>query len=800
MYTLFLVIILFVSSVHAGGWDDFSNNLATDLTPLLTLFGDQLTKQFLSESTTEIDCFIFSISPIGIVTAIVSVIRVAGCPAWRAFVGRSQEDEAHVEAELCSSTSRNVGELYSNGAVARAFGKSTIAEVVHKEPEDKDFYPGGTAGIHTLPEYISQHGHWSTERPETYKWSDIWSRKRLEKPPAVSLSNLEAGFGSTDVPNFPISPNLSLNIGMVKRPPAFIWSVALSGTVLQSAVMIFAALVTYKWQWEKEGARPKAYACPLLVTGTTLLSLGIFFCAFIVGKSTKKCFYYRDREDKASMHWIQPRQVIGEQAFEPYYHSDSNKPTDRLTEYTTSYKINHRVPILAIWATVEITLIGFVLQFIGLRGIHSAVTVAQLAVVLIMSIARATLRMRRVCAGANLLAEYPDEVAGHEISWLALRLGRQDIQRDIESRASNSPANQPVTWPLSSSRHLWVFCGGSGLLDHTDSKPNAGEKVLAYSTRLAHLTDSPTVSSVRFKCEMVQVRQTARNLTEAIESTVNVMFDRFKIKRTWQNKTSIRWGFKCGTSEVSNSIGQAYQSIENRNQHNAYLQLNRAVDYNSRRNSWEFKDRKQVEGLIGLWLWSLISDPRVETINRQTNLRTSTAGDVQVRRVVCTSQTATESDLRKLPGSENWVFSHDMLCGRLSEIGHAGTVWKKLCHEQGQVSYRPFTAQNLGSKSTRLFGWHTVKIPRAQEPEELAVWSISSKSSLMSLCAQGVFGSFLTGILDVLDDDLRQDLVSCPSKTLPETQLRSALVDVFVRSELGSTEEALLCIVPPLLV
>jgi hypothetical protein len=36
--------------VLADGWDDFSDNLATDLAPFLSLFGEQVTKQYLSES------------------------------------------------------------------------------------------------------------------------------------------------------------------------------------------------------------------------------------------------------------------------------------------------------------------------------------------------------------------------------------------------------------------------------------------------------------------------------------------------------------------------------------------------------------------------------------------------------------------------------------------------------------------------------------------------------------------------------------------------------------------------------
>jgi hypothetical protein len=41
--------------MDTNDWDDFANNLATDLAPLITLFGEQVTKQYLSESVGLLD-------------------------------------------------------------------------------------------------------------------------------------------------------------------------------------------------------------------------------------------------------------------------------------------------------------------------------------------------------------------------------------------------------------------------------------------------------------------------------------------------------------------------------------------------------------------------------------------------------------------------------------------------------------------------------------------------------------------------------------------------------------------------
>jgi hypothetical protein len=78
-----------LSSCRADGWDDFLNNLAADLALILAPFGEQMTKQYLSGSITMVDYFIFAMGPIGILTAIISAIRVCGSPSLRTFIGRA---------------------------------------------------------------------------------------------------------------------------------------------------------------------------------------------------------------------------------------------------------------------------------------------------------------------------------------------------------------------------------------------------------------------------------------------------------------------------------------------------------------------------------------------------------------------------------------------------------------------------------------------------------------------------------------------------------------------------------------
>ena len=71
--SLWLVFFACPAIVRADGWDDFSNNLAADLAPILALF-IEMTKQYLSKSITMADYFIFAMASIGILTAIISAI------------------------------------------------------------------------------------------------------------------------------------------------------------------------------------------------------------------------------------------------------------------------------------------------------------------------------------------------------------------------------------------------------------------------------------------------------------------------------------------------------------------------------------------------------------------------------------------------------------------------------------------------------------------------------------------------------------------------------------------------------
>ncbi|KAF4125213.1 Ankyrin Repeat Protein [Geosmithia morbida] len=123
-----------------GWWDDLTNNFASDLAPIISLFGEQVTKQFLSQVVTVMDMLVFSSAPLGIITTVVSAIRVSGDSLLKSLVGRAREPYGAAEVELCSSTSQDVCELWSDGGICRVFGRPRILEFMYREPESARGY------------------------------------------------------------------------------------------------------------------------------------------------------------------------------------------------------------------------------------------------------------------------------------------------------------------------------------------------------------------------------------------------------------------------------------------------------------------------------------------------------------------------------------------------------------------------------------------------------------------------------------------------------------------------------------
>ena len=166
--------------------------------------------QFLSESISLLDNIIFALSPLGVLTAVVSVIRICGSSSLRAFIGRAQEGPAEAEGELLPCVSESTAELFNDGGISRVFGRPRIVEVIAWEKKDPNTGEKSVK-IGTLRDAVKE-GAWSV------KGNDL---------------DVNQIGDHTFMPELDI-PNLSLNKGIKQKDRFWFYAAAIVGAVLQT--------------------------------------------------------------------------------------------------------------------------------------------------------------------------------------------------------------------------------------------------------------------------------------------------------------------------------------------------------------------------------------------------------------------------------------------------------------------------------------------------------------------------------------------------------------------------------------
>ncbi|CAG8083174.1 unnamed protein product [Penicillium olsonii] len=535
MMHLAWLIILFAAFVKADDdWDDFTNNLATDLAPLITLFGERLTKQFLSESISALDNVIFALSPLGVLTAVVSVIRICGSSSLRAFVGRAQEGPAEAESELLPCVSESTAELFNDGGVARVFGRPKIMEIVSWEENHNN--GGTTTRMGTMKEALEQ---------------GAWSCKGKTAP--------------SELPELDI-PNLSLNKGIKRRGQGWFYCAAVLGGVLQSGTIIYAALTVFVFpqHFKKDDKAVASYAFPFYFIGTTLLFIGMFFCAFIMERSSKE--FYLKPEKPSTIYWVQPgNQDVGDQAFNAFL-----AVKDDPDEYIKSVR-DRRFDrkYVEIYSTLASTLLGFILQFVGLRGLHASVILAQLGSTFLMAIIRTCLRTERMAPGENKMRGDRELTSDkkQELDCFAFHLENMNSFDlvPIPDRLASMPS--PRFTP------------------HTGNP--LAKQIIRTRVQLAKLTSNSN-QGLNVNWDDMPIRQVARKLAKAIESTIDLM-NNWGVE--FGTTFEFRLAFKCQQVD-SKSIPEPPGTYS--------IGLMRCGDV----LRWKI-DPNELEAVLGLWVWSL---------------------------------------------------------------------------------------------------------------------------------------------------------------------------------------------------
>ncbi|KAK2002120.1 hypothetical protein LX36DRAFT_652618 [Colletotrichum falcatum] len=800
---LHICIVLLAHAAGTAGadaWDDFANNLATDLAPILALFGEQVTKQFLSESTTMWDNFIFAMAPLGVITAVVSAIRVCSGPSLRAFIGRAQEGGGVAEAELCSSTSRDVCELYHNGAIVRVFGRPKILEIIHDRKEADDELSSGRdpstfkCGIYSFREYIKIRAPGDSEWREAGKPSG----HDIEAPPQPNAAKTPSvSEDDEDSTEFAPNPNLSFNIGIRRSSEYAPWLAAAATFLAQASVLVLGGLIT-SWGWRKEQELPPKWAFPLMSLGTALLCGGMFFCAFLVENSTKERVFHRTSCDesagggkgnllKSNIYVVQPgNQTIGDQTFDPFLFDDSATP---ISQYITSWKIQNSSDELRVWSATVMTGAGFVLQFVGLRAMHSVVSVVQLGAILIASVIRASLRTRRLRREDNVLHDRPDEVEGHELDFLALHMARRSKDGKDEGHLSwvvIGPPAMPQTAETT-----------GGLVKKQPGRPPLGltARTFYYRTRLAELTGQPSIvksiSSTAWGDGLVPARQLAEQLRKAIQSSIKVLYPK------GSGDGTITWKLHMTGAEYD-------QANPSSRAENVWLQLplQGRKDLSS---AWDTIQR-HLEAAIGLWTWSIISDPRMEkpVNSSRSSSKVSKASEVPVCRIMAVGLTQEEVEGAEVE-MKFWTDDFPLTMQRNIVVGGdpralgPDVLWHDV-GDNGTIRSTSSTTTNSlyrhpSQSLLRLFGWQSATLP---SPNGFSL-TTGVNHSVSSACAQDLYQQFLRYAVSNLDSVGGQTkALKGSSRFCVQNEVVSGLVECFKESGLGSTQDAFSVILPAL--
>ncbi len=139
-------------------------------------------------------------------------------------------------------------------------------------------------------------------------WGEDTSRSSVESHPREKLGGCADLAFWVGAPN----PNLSLNLGIVKPHPAVFYGVAAFGFYVQVGILAMTGLTTWKLLWTRDddedktleldqdplaasfrsivSERPEAL---IFICGSFFTCLGMFFCAALIGHSTREFRYRR---------------------------------------------------------------------------------------------------------------------------------------------------------------------------------------------------------------------------------------------------------------------------------------------------------------------------------------------------------------------------------------------------------------------------------------------------------------------------------------------------------------------------
>ncbi|KAJ3473636.1 hypothetical protein NLG97_g10206 [Lecanicillium saksenae] len=545
---------------------------------------------------------------------------------------------------------------------------------------------------------------------------------------------------------------------------------------------------------------------------------------------------------------VQPgNQVVGDQTFDSFSYSDTQEP---LHEYTTSWKdpLQEAAPKTTA-ACVAVTIIGFILQFVSLRVMHSAVSVFQLGAILTMSFVRSMLRTQRLAREQNLLYNRPDQVPGHELDWLAMEIENshkrvsksskaiqiyeidpespKPIKPSLNRTGSGGPTEGAAHQPEGSyvkrvesdkvcsdeTVHICaITCSGPATIssqtereiriEHTNwikerecaqnlEVPHCGARMFYYRARLAQLTSQSLASSKLSNAwgdDLVKARSQANMLKQAIEASVKVLLSDSRLQSDWRGARVLSWSFNA------DACAPGAEELPESSQ--IHLSLKRSPVPGNELSEWR-AEHASLEAVIGLFAWAIISHPVYEEKDSFRN-KVTIPGKWPFKRILAVSDSM--QSLEKVDIElKFWTEDFPVVISRrsLAPLGSPGVSAKfriELRRDRPAMLARQFFPLGLcvGTEGQAL----------DKEPEYLKLFALAAYTNSRSpavLCAHEVYLSFLVAATATVTSIGDKVTVSSGRDGLfLDNDLISKLVDCFASSHLGSRQDAYLIIVSAL--
>jgi len=712
---------------------DFSNNLFSDLGPVLALFGEQVAKQFMSQSLTWLEDVIFAMAPLGIITAIISAVRVGG-PTWlKAVVGRARESEAAAEIELMSSTSHEVCELWNGQALVRVMGSPDIVELLYFEDMAKGGNQYGLLSLETARKKRLLKNSKETRKdgsiraevtPGTKKnvFSSIFSR--ASKSSSTDVENPQRGVnprstsGSTSQPtSHPSAPNISLNIVEIEARRE-LWIFAILGLVLQFGSLVFIGVSHYHPKINLGVGKNSGYAYPLMASGTLFLVLGMMACSHVVQASSVETTWVADKSFRIL--WLQQSAIVNDQRFGSYmlFTSEERKTltTSRRripssdpsspTEYTFAAALSLQTLTLV---GSFFSLAGFITQFVGIRALHWSASIAQLVVTLAMTAVRTWIR-RNMSARPRAIPLPPR----YDMNWFLAKFAtpvrwmQEDFWQD-SSEGDGDPGWRVLT--------LQPYRGYEPAQEVNTELMTDSKRTLETWSQLSPLTDSRRLS--------YDLAVELANCLQLLLSCI-VTSQAITLERDFTNSTVFQWTLPVEFGDKVERI--TITATRSKCQRGSWHQWNLPTS--------------EIYPIISLWSYSMRNhEQAIEgTPDGDGSFWDNGRGDFPVLRVL---GPATEPFIRDCKwwmdrgGRFVTVFDSE-LRNNARLLGKVATLKTK--ELPGTIPrYRPISAEN----STTSVAPHRIVGTEPGTHESLA---FVSKTPLQRMCAQEILSSFMWAI------------------------------------------------------